>query len=211
MAEQEWAAEPTPPPKKKGVPGWLWFCGGGCLIATVLAVVGGFFLFDLAKTMADPEIQWPKFEEFVEVDERPEGWIIIGMPIPGVDVDAFVLTEPDTGTSITLLVYPESEREGVDELFGGEFQGGGLPGISEIEDPEVDEVVVQGRKLRIVRFAQSHFLDEMDGVQGAFLDITPDGDPRPHMMQIITQSKDVRVGEEVLEELLAPFVLGPDR
>ena len=38
MTGEEWADEPEVPKKKGGLPGWLWFCGGGCLIAVILGL-----------------------------------------------------------------------------------------------------------------------------------------------------------------------------
>lgn len=210
MTEQEWADvphAPDVPPKRRGLPGWLWFCGGGCLVALVLVLVGGYFVFEFFREASDPEIQWPKFEKFVEVGERPEGWRIFGLPF----VDGFALEDPSSGTAITLWVFKESQKNDFEEVFSGGFEGGGLPVISEVENTELTEVVVQGRKMRMVRFTQTNLVDELDGARGAFLDITPDGGSRPQLMQIITREKDAPISEELLAELLRPFHLGPER
>lgn len=210
MAEEEWVEAPAPPPEKRGVPGWLWFCGGGCLIAVVLAIVGGFFLWDVVKDAIDPDKQWPKFEEFVQFDERPTEWNIIGIPNPFPGVEAFTLADSEEN-SMTLLVFPDGQREEADNLFSGELEGSGVSGVSKIENVEEGEVVVQGRTLPIVTFTQSHFMDAMDGLQGAFVDLTPEGGTRPLLLQIMRQDRENRVSEELLTEWLAPFHIGPDR
>jgi hypothetical protein len=215
IVEPEWAESPEAPPKKRGVPGWLLFCGGGCLIAMVLMVVGGFLLYGAWEEANDPDLQWPRLAEYIPFDERPEPWHLTYNPLlPGTE-DAFILTDlsggKNAGTVINFSIYKEAQRSSIEGFFEEGFKGGGLPGVMEMENAEHGEVDLQGRLLPIVRFTQSNPIEQADGVQGAFLDFTPEGDPRLFLIQIITPFKDPPVSEEWLEDVFEPFRIGPDR
>ena len=71
MTETNWG-ESEAPVRKKSIPTWLWFCGGGCLLALIVSIVGGVLLFQKGKQMyeegQDPEIQWAKVAEVLTYD-----------------------------------------------------------------------------------------------------------------------------------------------
>lgn len=212
---EDWADEPAVPPKKKGLPGWLMFCGGGCLIAIILGAIGAYFVVQEVKEAMNPEAQWARLEQSIEYDARPPelnmmfGW--------GMGVDAWVI-EDERGYIAILYDFGEADAQGREEIFSEDFKGGGVPGLSKIEDPEVGELLTQGRTLPIVRFQNKGGVNFGGGEdvagQGAacFLDLTPDGDPGFKMLFLMSASgsKDP-IPDSAVEDFLEPFVIGPDR
>ena len=147
MSEQDWADEPAVPPKKKGLPGWVLFCGAGCLILMVLGAIGAYFAVKEVQQMVDPEAQWARLDESLPMDERPpELNMMFGM---GIGIDMWMISD-NRGYIAAVYDFGESEAEGRDEIFSEDFTGGGVPGMNQIEDPELGEVVVQGRTLPIL-------------------------------------------------------------
>ncbi len=208
MSEEEWADEPEVPKKKRGLPGWLWFCGGGCLIAVVLIAIGSVFLWGTIEEMMDADKQWESVGELVEYDQRPEGWTIFGLSaIPGVD--GFVFMDLARGRSVNWMVFPASKADETrDGIFGEDFTGGGVPGLSEISSEELSEVLVQGRAIPIIRFTQKTLGTGKQA--GAFLDITPDDVADLWLLQVTLGPDSKAVTDEFINEFLAPFHLGPD-
>jgi len=216
MSEQEeWAEEPVVPPKKGGLPGWLLFCGGGCLIAVILGTIGAFFMVKEVQKMIDPEVQWESLEESFELDERPpELTMMFGSHI-GIDL---WMIQDNRGYIAAIYDFGEAEAQDRDELFSEDFQGGGVPGLSKIEDPEVGEVAVQGRTLPIVRFInQGGFnpggQEEVAGQGGAcFVDLTAEGVPGFQMLFLMRMDgKKDPISDEAVQQFLEPFVIGPKR
>ncbi|HIG12780.1 MAG TPA: hypothetical protein EYG30_01685 [Planctomycetes bacterium] len=211
MTEETWADEPQVPKQRRGLPPWLWFCGGGCLIMTVLLAVGGMFIFGKVKEMADPDTQWALVDELIGYDDRPSGLTIFGLDaMPGID--GFVFIDMSTGRSVTWMMLPASEAEGRDEIFSEDFEGGGIPGISQVSDPEIGEVVVQGRTLSIMRFNQNTI--GAGEQKTAFVDVTPEEADDFWLLQVvIPPGRDGPQGitDEYINEFLAPFHIGHER
>jgi hypothetical protein len=211
--QEDWADEPAVPPKKRGLPGWLMFCGGGCLIAVILGAIAGYLLVREVKEAMDPEAQWERLGESIAYDARPPelnmmfGW--------NVGVDVWVV-EDKRGYIAIIYDFGESEADSRDEIFSENFKGGGVPGLSNIDDPEVGEVMVQGRALPIVRFQNQGGInfggqEEVAG-QGAacFLDLTSEGDPGFKMLFLMraTGGKEP-IPDSAVQDILEPFLIGP--
>ena len=220
MSDEEWTEEAIVPPKKKGLPSWLLFCGGGCLIAVILTVVAGFLIFDQVKQAVDPSQQWARMEESVAMDARPpELEVMFGWSI-GID---FWMLRDSRGYIVAIYDFGEAEAKDRDNLFSDDFSGGGLPGISEIEDTELAVVTVQGRELPIQRFQNTGGFNPggqgSGGGNGAacFVDITPEGDPGFLMLFMMREptgdkeQQDEAITDEAIQQLLEPFVVGPER
>lgn len=218
MSEEEWADAPTMPPKKKGFPGWLMFCGGGCLIALILGGIGGYFVFGEIKKAMDPEEQWARLEESFELDARPpELQPMFGFSL-GLDFWMFM---DERGYIAVIYDFGEAEAEGRDELFSEDFEGGGISGLNKIENPEVSQVSVQGRAIDVVRFENKGGFsmggsEQMSGQGPAcFVDITPDDDPGFKMLFLMRDpskgAKKEPISDQAIQDFLAPFLIGPDR
>jgi hypothetical protein len=211
--QQEWAEEPAVPPRKKGLPGWLMFCGGGCLIAVILGAIAAYFAVGEFKKALDPDAQWARLEETLEMDARPpELQMMMGW---GIGIDLWMIKD-ERGYIAAIYDFGEAESEGREEIFSDKFKGGGVPGLSKIEDPEVGEVIVQGRSLPIVRFQNKGGFNPGGGEkvagQGAacFLDLTPEGDSGFVMVFLMKMdgSKEP-IEDAAIQTFLQPFVVGP--
>ncbi len=220
MTEQDWADEPAVPPKKKGLPGWVLFCGAGCLILMVLGAIGAYFAVDQIKQAMDPEVQWARLEESLPMDERPpELNMMFGMP---VGLDMWMISD-SRGYIAAVYDFGESESESRDEIFSPDFTGGGVPGMNQIEDPELGEVVVQGRTLSLVRLLNTGGFnpggnEEVSGDSAAcFVDLTQEGDPGFMMLFLMRNpaaDKELAlepIPDDAIQEFLRPFSIGPDR
>lgn len=218
-----WGDDPVVPPRKKGLPGWLLFCGAGCLIALVLSLVGGYFIVQEAQKAMDPEAQWARLDESVEFDARPPelnmmfGW--------GMGIDVWMIYD-QRGYIAAIYDFGESEASSRDEMFSEDFSGGGVAGLNTIEDPQLGEVVVQGRTLPIVRFINTGGFNmggapggqQMNGEGAAcFVDLTSEGDPGFQMLFLMRdpnrsgeQARE-SITDEAVQEFLVPFVVGDDR
>ncbi len=219
MSEEEWTEETVVPPKKKGFPSWLMFCGGGCLIAVILGVIATFLIVDQVKEAMNPDAQWARLEEAIELDARPpELQLMFGWSI-GMDI---WMLRDSRGYIVAIYDFGESEAAGRDELFSDEFEGGGLPGLNEIEDAQLDMITVQGREIPVQRFHNTGGFnpggnDQVSGSGAAcFVDITPEGDMgfmMLFMMRDPSQNSDMAeepIEAEAIQEVLKPFVIGPD-
>jgi hypothetical protein len=220
MTETNWGTENEPPPKKKGLPTWLWFCGGGCLLAVVLSIILGAWLFSKAKEFVkestDPEKQWPQLAQILPYDARPsELKLSLGTHI-GADVYVF-----EDARGFAEIIFGFSETQGAevrDKLMNPEYSGGAF-GVGARKDLKGGTIRVQGRDLKVVRFRQSE-KDSSSGVQaevkvGAgpsiLVDLTPDTGKRPVILQMVRLHSDEPITDEEVVEFLKPFHVGTER
>ena len=209
-SQDDWATDVAPPPKKKGLPSWLLFCGGGCLIFFVLAVIGIFLLVDSFKDMANPEAQWSALEESIPMDARPnEMRMAMGFSIMGTETWTMA---HDSGYMVMIIKNDGASQEEREEVFGGNAASAGIPGLSEINEPSAGTVMVQGRDLPVARFKSQSM--GQGAQQGCFVDITPEGEAGMVLFYIFTDGRskgDTAVTDEFVTEILKPFLIGPDR
>src|SRR5262249_40196208 len=71
MADTTWSSEEPTAPKKKSIPTWVWFCGGGCLLAVLVAIVGIALAIPMVARMKDPKVQWERLAHILPYDEQP--------------------------------------------------------------------------------------------------------------------------------------------
>ena len=209
MSGEEWVDTPEVPKKKGGIPGWLWFCGGGCLIAVVLAVVAGFFMVGRFKQSMDQDAQWEKLAATIEMDARPEGWIIVGMDfVPMIPFDGFVFTDSG-GRTFNLMILPPKEAGEMEEVFSGDFEGGSFLGMQSMEVESQGTIDIQGKEFPIVRFTQTVVVQGKQN--GALIDITPEDSTDFWLLQAVVPGSQGAVTDEYIGKFLAPFHLGPVR
>lgn len=61
-------------PPRRGVPGWIWGCGGGCLLMMVLLIGFTVFTFNKLQKAMGPEAAWPVIQSVMPYDEpQPDG------------------------------------------------------------------------------------------------------------------------------------------
>lgn len=203
MAETTWSEETAEPPKKKGIPLWLWGCGGGCLLMVALGLVLGVFLVGRIQDAADPEKAWPKVAEVLPFDERPPydafAFSVFGMSL-------YALRDPESGDAVIVFRADNDDPEETDRVFRGEERGG-FAGIGEMEDPEPRTVVVRGRECRALLVTGKPPALPMEGKQAEesqvmlLVDISSTPEELV-MLQFVPAGGDP---EERLQAFLEPF------
>ena len=207
MSEVEWSEESEEAPqKKRRIPKWVWIgCGGGCLVAliliVVLAIIGGMWV----KNMADPEYAWPKVEQILPHDERPEGYTPRGGGLFGREA-YIVIVE---GLDGVFMVQRFGTNEELDQQFDPDSPANkGLFGLGEISNTEVGTMEIQGRETRFMRFnAWVPESAKEDGqVSGASIrvDVTGNGSI-PCQIQITIEGQEDKIPVETVCGLLEPF------
>lgn len=72
------------PSKRSGVPGWVWGCGGGCMLMLMLLIGGTWWVFGKVTTEFGPEAAWPEVAEILPYGPRaPDGGTVdhtVGRP-----------------------------------------------------------------------------------------------------------------------------------
>jgi hypothetical protein len=211
MTDTTWGDE-TLPPKPKRIPTWLWFCGGGCILAVILAVVAGVFAFDYFKGWGSPEKQLPALAEALPFDEPlpPETEFQMAIRFP---FDWFVFTD-DRGFALVFIVVPPSQASEIrDTILNPEFKGGFM-GNGNREGLEEAIVEVQGREVRGLRYVQHGAGGGQAGSgegPGIVLDIGPESGGKMIVVQILRSGGEEKITDDEVRELLKPFHVGPDR
>ncbi len=208
-SQDNWATDVAPPPAKQGLPSWLLFCGGGCLIAVLLGVVGIFLIYDNLKDTLNPEAQWTTLEAALELDARPNEMAVIG-GIGMFGTQGWMMAH-DSGYVVMIIKNADGSEEELNELFGGNVKSSGIPGLTEIEDHEQGEITVQGRVLRSSRFKSK---TPGQAQQARFVEITPEGESGFVLLYVVSNGQtngDLPIGDAAVNDLLRAFVIGPDR
>ena len=219
MAETTWTEEGPGVPKKKGIPTWLWFCGGGCLLAVLVTVVVGGFLFRAARTAMDPEIQKQRLAKILPYDEWPKEM----QPMFGMQVVGEQYTFQDTrGFQEQIQLHKGRDgTEGRKHLFQTvppKFPKNLV--IMKFEDLAPGTVEVQGRTLSLLRMRM-----EFSGLFGkmmpaeareqmgstAFIDLTPETLDGMMLFQLTRTKGQAPITDDEIRTVLAPFHVGPKR
>ena len=206
------------PPKKRAVPSWLWFCGGGCLLAILLVIVGGIFVFSKIEGATDGEVQWPLLNEVLPFDERPQNLeMMVGLHI--LNYDQFQLIETNHAWQFTVVTIEGDDGEKArQELFYDEevHFPDSVGGQIDFEGLDRGELLTQGRELTVLRVDMKiagllkRIIPE-EGLAAAsgsmvFMDFTrPDGEFVYGQVQ--TSGDSERPTDEQLRELLSSFDL----
>lgn len=204
MAEETLADEEEAVPKRRGIPGWLWFCGGGCLLLLVALVVAVFFGARYYREATNEDHQWTRLAQALPYDRRGEH-LQMGFGVP-VLYRVFTLHD-DRGYE--LLIYDLDRKQAAqfrDQLFSPEFKGvEGLFGFGAMKDPELGRIDVQGRSLAVVRIRQS------PQGESAYVDATlPDSAGGLFIAVVRSSEGEGRLTDEEIQKVLAPFRIGPD-
>ncbi|MDZ4772107.1 MAG: hypothetical protein SGI72_03135 [Planctomycetota bacterium] len=216
MSERSWGeADTAPPPKKKTIPTWLWFCGGGCLLAVVGAIIAATLIASYFKDVGNPEVQWPKVAEILPFDERPPELDLKGgggfMGLEGYVFD------DSRGYAAILMVFPLGQRADRDELMDP-TKDGGVMGVGSRKDATASKLKIQGREVSVLRFHQMS--DTSTGSKGmpragagpsALIDLTKEGASKFVILQLVSLHSKDAIGDDVIETFLKPFHVGPVR
>lgn len=219
MAETAWTEESATPPKKRRIPTWVWFCGGGCLLAVLVGVVALGIVYRVVSKGMDPEAQKQALGKILPYDKWPaEMKPVFGMQLFGEQ-------------------YTFEDSRGFQEqiqLHRGREGSDGRKGMFQSEDPKFpkdlgvmkfDElkpavVEVQGRDLHLIRMRMQFagFIAKMmpkevrEGLATmAFVDLTPDDLDGMLLLQITRTRGEGPVTDEEIQQILEPFHVGPKR
>jgi hypothetical protein len=221
--------EDSAPPKKGGVPGWVWGCGGGCLLILGLMTAATLWFFNKVYAMVGPEAAWPEIAEVMpfgptteDVKElRPEGYKPFVIPV-GQIVGMFGTenVEMDPGDEAfvdsTIVVINRDKDRNSDgkKLMAVLFRSGaGAEGdlleetlLDDVPESDREEVQIQlqGRTLTAYEF----FNRGDDGFSGeggwAWAVDLSEGRSRP-LGFLLQTSGDQRVTQADLDVFLEPF------
>ena len=209
MTDTEWADE-NPAPSKKLVPTWLWFCGGGCLLAVIAGVILVMWGVGKAKEFVDPDIQYAALEEVIELDGRPEEWeFIVAMPIPGMKMWTFA---HDDGYALIIMDIAANQADEVKEQVMNPDFDGSFAGMGGRKDMELTQIDVQGRSIDMMTYYQEGGGSQSgQSGQAATLDITPEGDDGMVLLMLIRGGVGETITAEEAVDVLAPMHIGPNR
>jgi hypothetical protein len=219
MTETAWSEEEAVPPKKRGIPTWLWFCGGGCLLAVVLAIVAFGLVYRFVSKGMDPELQKQALAKILPYDEwPPEMKPVFGMQMIGEQYSF----EDLRGFQEQIQLH--RGRDGVEGRKGlFESDPPKFPqnlGVMKFEDMKPGTVEVQGRDLRVIRMRVelaaiiTRFMDKDSKKElpsMAFVDLTPQDLEGMLLLQITRRRGDEPITDDEIREILKPFHVGPKR
>jgi hypothetical protein len=166
MSEGDWSSAGTNvAPPKRGVPGWVWGCGGGCALFLLVGVVLAVFAVKKGKQFFDPETNWAAIGEVLPVVERPEGYIVVGFPFQVDGARMWMLTSTDQSDQHSIMIFHGSGGDAVEgtrrDLFGA--------GTADREDAELGTIVVQGRELTCLRHRTVQGSGSTEGWRGELM------------------------------------------
>lgn len=221
MTETQWAESNAEQPVRKSLPKWVWFCGGGCLLAFIVAVVATIFVVRGVQKALDPEASWAKLQEVIPADSPPPpGYQAIAMPLVPFDQ---VTVRADDNTQIQFQRHTGSDatqtRTGLFESDEPQFPSNMV--IMSFQDMTNGSLDIQGREIRYVRmrmqlegWAKSLAGEKANEAEMTMLlaDVTPVG--RENELVLMTIQRPTSRGElddETVRRLVAPFHIGPNR
>jgi hypothetical protein len=221
MTETQWAEEGPGKPLRKSLPKWVWFCGGGCLLALIAGVIIAVLLVRSVKDFADPVKGWAELQRIIPADDPPPPEFE-AHKLPLVPFDAVIVSYRND----TQLQFQRHKGEDASEMRQQMFESETptFPKslvVMSFQDLSSGTVDIQGREIRIVRLRSQleGFAKSMAGDQAKeaeqymlFADVTPEG--RSNEIVFLQIQRPVRQGElddETLREMLAPFHIGPNR
>ena len=166
MTDSQWTDDA--PPKKKGVPTWIWACGAGCFVLLVLGVIGAVFAVRFVKDAADPERQWPKVREILYFDERPQDiTMIMGLGFFGFET--YVMTD---GHLILAVMRMNEAQEAEAKKLMDPTVSGGFANVGKRRDMEAGTMELLGDERKVLHYYQSSPGQSQQQGQSVLVDIS---------------------------------------
>jgi hypothetical protein len=221
MSETQWSEDPTDQPQKKTLPKWVWFCGGGCLLALLATIALVALGVRFAKTVADPAKGWAKLQEIIAVDSPPPpGYEAHYVPNPIMDM---VAVKYRGETQLQFQRHEGSDaikaRQQMFESDKPAFPQNIM--VMEFKDMTKGTVDVQGRTLPVIRMrieltGLARKAAGKDAAQMSqyilFTDVTPEGRTDEFVLLQIQRIASVgEIDDDTVREILEPFHIGPNR
>jgi hypothetical protein len=220
MSETQWAEDGQDKPLRKQLPKWVWFCGGGCVLALIATIAIVFISVKTFKKIADPEHGWAELQKIIPADDVHPNHTAHSIPM--MPMSMVMVTGPD----FTQLQFQQHKGKDAEQARRDLFESE-TPKFPEnmvvmkFTDFEKTQVDVQGRTLSAIRMKTeiTGFMRTMAGKEAEnadqymmFLDVTPPG--RTEELVLLQMQRPATRGpftEEELTDLLAPFHIGPNR
>jgi hypothetical protein len=220
MTETTWAEDSAEKPVKKSLPKWVWFCGGGCLLALIAVVAAIAISVMYVKKGVDPAVTEPALQKVLPHDELPASMRIVFYNRIGME--QFTIQD-SRKYQLQIQVHTGKQADNArKQMFDSDKPQ--IPadmGVMKFQDMTKGEVDVQGRTITVVRLRMefSGLMKDMMPKEaqdqlGAMLwaDVTPEGEhERLVLLQIVKQVKADTITDDELRDLLAPFHIGPNR
>jgi len=208
MNDATWGEE-TSAPAKKGVPKWLFFCCGGCLLALVLGAIALKVGFDQVKDWGEADQQLPALQEALPFDPLPpetEFKFAIRFPM-----DWFIFSDSRGYVMFFFMAGAGEGEELRKTILNPEFNG---MGMGKRVDPTEAIVTLQGRDVKGLRFVQERGTgkESADAAgQSILLEVGPEAASHVVVVQITRANSEEPITDEEVRTLLKPFHVGPDR
>jgi hypothetical protein len=219
MNETNWSQEPSELPAKKSMPKWVWFCGGGCLLALIVGIVSLIVIGNYVKDAMDPVKTEAALQVQVPHDPLPESMQI--MFHNSIGIEQFTLMD-SRGFQLQFQVHEGADaRRESQKMFGSDNPE--IPkdlGVMKFEELRRGEVEVQGRTLPVLRvklefsglmakFMPKEAKDQVGNM--LWVDLAPEGAEKLVLLQIARIHGSGEITDEEVRELLEPFHIGPNR
>ncbi|MFT5284714.1 MAG: hypothetical protein ACI8TQ_000871 [Planctomycetota bacterium] len=199
MPESEWSEQQVDEPKK-GIPVWVWGCGGCGLITLIVVLVLGGLAYSKITDAIDPEKVWPNVDQALAFDERPEGYTAMGGGL--MEAEMYFIQSESKGTAAMLLMFENESGEQVDNLFSGEEFSGNQFGIGNFGDSIPATFNVDGRECDglILRNAELNLpMANSGGAQSdlmiALVDLSKDAN-KLRIIEVFSMNGDYSVDED---------------
>jgi hypothetical protein len=208
MAETtDWTQDLVETPKKRKVPSWvLWTCGGCCLGSVIIGGVLTLVIWRGAREMLDPEKQWPRLERLIAFDTRPaELELETGTPpLVGFLVDVFVLRDTERELLATITHLKSGSQRDLDQMFEERLAGAPF-GFGNPVEPELGELELQGRLVRVLRFRglKGQGMNPNSGA-GIRIDLSA-ADGKRVVVELQRIGSSERIDDALLQEFFAGF------
>lgn len=225
MSEAQWSPDPSEAPKKKSLPKWVWFCGGGCLLALIVGIVALVVVGNFIKKATDPEVTEPALQKVLPHDELPpEMQISI---YNSIGIEQFTLMD-SRGFQLQIQVHGgEDGARAREQMFQKDVPE--FPkdlGVMKFEDLKKATVDIQGREIPVIRMKMeftgilgSVMPEEAKSQMGSMMwaDLSPDaqaGGADEHsliLLQVMRMKGAGEITDDELRDLLKPFHIGTKR
>ena len=139
------------PPKKRGLPRWVWFtCGCGSLLALLGAVGLMILSYTVMRDSQDPDVQWPRVEEALGFEERPDIELETGMKVPLTPLETYQLWDHEL--DVVALFYVSDEPGLLGEYLREDPSSTVVFGLGTPVGAQAGEMELRGRTVPILSF-----------------------------------------------------------
>lgn len=201
-------------PPRRGVPVWIWGCGGGCLLVVLLFIGLTVFMFDRVQKATGPDAAWPALGDLVTVPEPPPAGLTALLIDPRALAREFggifgASDEQLAGFGFGRSILVVSETDARTALFAvhhaDDAAFDGIPAGAETLEFELQGRTVAARRFTPVQRQEDLRLAGLAIDQPALaIDLGVRGDER---LVVHLQSRDHGITVDEAREFLAPFDL----